>query len=400
MTNEGAPEHGYAVILIRSSIDRFSHNEVFASELAPALSSFGISVRILDYIEQPVEVHKAITDKRCCFFVCFNGFGSEIKLYRSPGSLMSAYTAYNKVLFDFMHDCPAHETMFHQMDSTFPNRRLIITDYQYAGIAYQLGVQSVHFHPSIGFPCAMSGPRRRIHERSIEILLPIGISSPGTAWSRHNGSGLRNRVFRTMFEEIVSACVEDWSRDPIFDLQMKLSEVGIHSNYSDPDIRFLLTTAMDAIKFGRRQRLVKALADLPVTFVTDRPAQGIPIPANAKVQPSTSFRGLLSLMGDAKCVLSPGPHITGYHERALGTLSAEAVLVSFPNRVLEANLQRGKDFVLLSGPGQLREAISSLLSDEDAMQAIATSGHDLASTKFSPQRLAATIWNLRPKQVP
>src|ERR1700722_18149229 len=88
----------YACVLTRDEIDRFEHNKLFTRELTAAFAAT-IDLRPFDYIKQPRLVFEALQDKDCAFFVCFNGFGSELLLpTTSPARLMPAYAAFDKPL--------------------------------------------------------------------------------------------------------------------------------------------------------------------------------------------------------------------------------------------------------------------------------------------------------------
>src|SRR5689334_8083882 len=91
---------GYAVLLTCLDKDRHQHNTTFVEELSPGLISHGISVQCLDYLKDVRQVTEAMRDDDCLFFVCFNGFGSELMVSMGPGNLQSAFSSYRKPVFD------------------------------------------------------------------------------------------------------------------------------------------------------------------------------------------------------------------------------------------------------------------------------------------------------------
>ena len=103
---------------------------------------------------------------------------------------------FQKPLFDLMHDCPAHESMEHQVESLFRRRFLLLTDYAYVGVAKALGVRHARFVPSIAFPTTLPDPPRKLRDRSIEILLPMGFQAPEISRHRHSNVSYRRRIYR------------------------------------------------------------------------------------------------------------------------------------------------------------------------------------------------------------
>src|SRR3978361_177450 len=120
------PPARYGIVITRRDIDRFEHNALFAHELTVAMRHHGVPVRSLDDQSQPAERFATLRDPNCAFVICFNGFGSELTISTGvlPNSIASVFTAFEKPLLDFMHDCPAHDTMKHQVESSFPQRML------------------------------------------------------------------------------------------------------------------------------------------------------------------------------------------------------------------------------------------------------------------------------------
>lgn len=385
----------YAVVLVRNDVDRFQHNNLFAQELAAAFSIAGVMLRPIDYIAEPRKVFAAMHDSACRFFLCFNGFGSELQVPTlSPSQLIPAYSAFNKPLFDLMHDCPAHETMVHQLRSTYPQRTLLMTDYGYASLATGLGFPNVLYVPSITFPNAITA-KRPIKDRSIDVLLPISLVSPHVIEDRHLAAGgYKSTLYRSVFYEISAKTSADWRLDPLSELVNACREIGIMLDWTNADDRFLLTTLMDHTKSVRRRHLLKAVAHLPVTIMTDRKIDVVPGNSRVEFVEARSASGLLSLMAESRCVLCPTPHLTGFHERALGAFTAGAAVVSSPNRVLEADFVHRRDLMFFRDETDVAGLIETLLEDTEQLQYIAQNGHARASRLFPPARLVETILSL------
>jgi spore maturation protein CgeB len=109
------------------------------------------------------------------------------------------------------------------------------------------------------------------------------------------------------------------------------------------------------------------------------------------------FQDLLTLMADSACVLCPLPHMTGFHERALGAFTAGAAVIAAPNRILETEFRHTQDMFIYRSPGELADMLPSLVAEPDRLQAIARSGQDVAHGRFAPRRLAQTLlstWRL------
>lgn len=392
-SSEGATSD-YAVVLVRSNIDRFEHHVLFARELTQAFADRHITLIPIDYIAEPRKIFDALKDANCRFFICFNGFGSELRFpsgWAAP--YLPAFAAFNKYLFDIMHDCPAHESMAHQLNSNFAERILLMTDFGYAGMA-SISAPHVNYVPSITFPKTLPSVKPT-DERSVDILLPVTLVPPTLVEERHAANGShKSKVYRALFYDVSAKASADWRLDPITELVHACTEIGITLNWRDADDRFLLTTILDHVKFVRRQRLLMAIAHLPVTVVTDRNVDlGL---GNSRVTfaKSRSATDLLLLMADSRIVISPSPHLTGFHERSLGALAAGAALVSSPNKVLEADLVHWRDLVFFEKEAELAGILETLLGNPQQLQAIAEHGRREALRLYPPDRLVRTILSM------
>jgi len=391
----GMPPAGYAVALICNEIDQWRHNTLFVNELAPAFGALGVPLRTLDYRLQPREVKTALNDADCRFFLCFNGFGSELQVVDGqPGRFRSAYEYFQKPLFDLMHDCPAHESMEHQVESRFRRRFLLLTDYGYVGVAKALGIRHARFVQSIAFPTTLPGPTRPMHGRSIEILLPMGFQDPEVSRRRHVTASYRSRVYSEVFEAVVEASIANLQLDPLNEVFTACREAGLTFEPRDPDSRFLLTTILDFVKFERRQRLVSAVAHLPVSIMSRTPfEEATPGCRLRHIQPRSASE-MLAVMADSRCVICPLPHMTGHHERALAALTAGAAVVAAPNHVLETEFRPGRDLLIYKTERQLVGLLEGILDDPACLAAVAESGRERALAFCSPIRLAETIVSL------
>jgi hypothetical protein len=389
-------QNEYAVLLTRAEIDRFGHHALFARELGVAFGELDIELRPLDYYREASEVYSALRDPSCAFFVCFNGFGSELSVSLVPQQLTPAMTVYGKRLFDLMHDCPAHDNMGHQTLSTYPERSLLVTDYRYAAIAQELGVSDVSFVPSITFPAHVGDAVKPLKDRCIEILLPVGLSNPKNfSANLEEGTGLKRSVYRLIYENVVEKATANWRVDPIVELFAGCRAADVRFDLGTADARFLLSTILDVVKFARRRRLVAAIAHLPVTIVTDQKQYEALAPSSrSRFVEQCSSSELLRLIGDSRLVICPTPHMTGYHERVLGTFSAGAVVVSAPNSVLSSHFVHGRDMVFFQDENQLAGHLAELIGNVGEMQKVADSGRKRAMQMFSPLRFAETVLSM------
>ena len=395
---------GYGVALTCGEMDQWQHNVLFADELSPAFAASGVPLKRLDYRAQPRDVYRALNDADCAFFLCFNGFGSELQVSEpelrasraqpKPGCFRSAYEYFHKPLFDLMHDCPAHESMEHQVESLFSRRNLLLTDYGYVGMAKTLGVRHARFVPSIAFPTTLPGPPRPMRARSIEILLPLGFQDPEVSRRRYVDTSYRGRVYRVIFEAVVEACVANLRLDPLHEVLAACQDAGLEFDPRDPDSRFLLTTALDFVKFARRQRLVRAVAHLPVSIMSRAPfEEGTP---GCRLRPiqTRSASEMLAAIAETRCVICPLPHMTGYHERALGAFTAGAAVVASPNHILETEFNHGQGVLIYQSELELVDILEKTLASPDWLEPIAARGRERALARFSPLRLAETILSL------
>ena len=385
----------YAVALICNEIDQWRHNALFVEELTPAFATLGMSLRALDYRTQPRDVYQALKDPECAFFLCFNGFGSELQVGDGmPGRFRSAYEYHGKPLFDLMHDCPAHESMEHQIESRFRLRYLLMTDYAYVGMAKSLGVRHARFVPSIAFPATLPGVPRPLLDRTIDILLPMGFQDPEVSRRRHVATSYRSRVYRSVFDAAVEASLANLQLDPLHEVVAACREAGLAFDPNDVDSRFLLTTTLDFVKFERRQRLVRAVAHLPVTIMSRAPfEEGTP---GSRLRPirTRSASEMMATMAESRCVICPLPHMTGYHERALGAFTAGAGVIAAPNHILETEFRPGRDLLIYKTDAQLVRLLERGLDDPSSLADIAASGRERALSRCSPTRLAETILSL------
>ena len=348
----------------------------------------------MDYRGEPRRVQNALCDDRCSFLVCFNGFGSELSLAdHAPGELVSAFGYYRKVLFDLMHDCPSHERMAHQMRALDNSRQVLLTDYGYVQEAQELGFPNVRFVPSITFPLTVPTAMRTAARRLIPVLLPLQHPPRASMDIRFDRTGgYRHRIFLEIYEAVTARCVADLSADPRVEVRRACREAGIRFEVHDADHRFLLTRILDGTKYARRGELVQALKGLPVTIVTD--ARDCDVLEGHSIAPPRSFRELLALMAEASCVLCPLPHMTGFHERALGAFTAGAAVVAAPNDILETRFRHAQDVLVYRSTTELAELLPGLLAEPDRLQAIARSGQDAALDQFAPHRLAETMLSI------
>ncbi|UXN58948.1 glycosyltransferase [Phyllobacterium zundukense] len=383
----------YAVILVRGDIDRFKHNVLFAGELTAAFNRKQWRALTLDYILDSKAVFAALRDPLCSFFVTFNGFGTELEMPTiEPGRLAPAFEAFGKPVLDIMHDCPVHESMLHQLKSTYAARKLFITDYAYARMASDIGVKNVVFVPSITFPTA----KRTFKSptvKNIRILFAAGFSAPSYSRDRFDISTTKGRIYRDILDLITAKCGDNWALDPLTEVLNALADLDIFFAGSNPDHRFLLTTIIDYTKFDRRDKILSAIRDLPVTLVTDREINPAKLGSDMTVLPDRSATEILQLMANSSIVLSPTTHMAGFHERPLSAFTVGSAVVSAPCGPLQASFSHGKDILFFSDPTELRHSLQTLLSDNDYCNSIGQAGKLKASNLFSPDRLIETMLN-------
>lgn len=379
----------YGVIFSNISKDKHQHNFTFSIEISESFKERGIEIRELDYIRDSRQVTIALQDPNCLFFLCFNGFGSELLIHYAPGDLRSAFDYYRKPLFDLMHDCPIHESMAHQVKSTGRYRTLLITDYSYAQISRLLGVHKVYVAPSITFPRVAAPVCKVIADREIEVLLPIGLSN--AQWTKERFLDARNykqRVYRDIFESVSENTVNDLEADPLMEMFRAFQELQISINFQDPDIRFLFTAVLDFVKFSRRDKLVSAVQHLPVTVISDVKPENLGEKSKLKFIGSRSFPALIETMENSKAVVCPLPHYNGFHERALAAFTAGATVIAAPNEILETHFTQGKEMLKYRNLEELVSVLEAVFAETLDLQAISAQGRKKAMTQFPPTRIS------------
>lgn len=383
---------GYGVALICGEIDQWRHNTLFVNELIPAFAATGVTLKMLDYRAQARAVNDALKDADCGFFLCFNGFGSELQVSAGqPGRARSAFEYARKPLFDLMHDCPAHESMEHQVNSCFRRRFLLMTDYGYVSVAKSLGMRHARFVPSIAFPATLPGPVRPLRDRSIEILLPMGFQDPEISRRRHAAVSFRGRVWREIFETVVETTMTNLQLDPMNEVFAACREAGVAFDVREADLRFLLTTVLDFVKFERRVRLVRSVEHLPVSIMSRAPIEAPNPGSRLRYIDTRSAAEMMTTMADARCVICPLPHMTGFHERAMGAFTAGAVVAAAPNHILETAFRPGRDLLIYKTEAQLVTLLERMLDDPSGLDELAESGRQRVLSRFGPDRLAETI---------
>jgi hypothetical protein len=386
----------YALILSCNEIDRHLHNQTFIREISEAFGALGVRLRPVNYRSETRELLAAMEDEHCRFVICFNGFGSELEgATRTPGISTSVYSLYGKPLFDFFHDDPAHETMGHQIGSRSPFRNILITDYGYLADGGELGLQNMRFVPSITFPAHLNKPTLPLKQRSIGTLMAVGLTSTDWIARRHVGSSsYRATVYRALYEHVIEQCVDDLRKDPRVEVRRACEGAGVAFDLRDPDSRFLLSSTVDMIKVRRRVRLLEALVGEDVTVVNGDPGQPGELVEHFRSVQAQSFPALLNTMAESQIVLCPLPHMTGFHERAMGAFTAGALVLAAPNDVLDTNFSYGKEFIQYEDPRELSGIIQSLRKNPDRMQEIASAGQRKAMAQFPPSRFAETVMSL------
>ncbi|MGO4390465.1 glycosyltransferase [Variovorax sp. M-6] len=385
---------GYAVILTTADpVDR-SRSAVFAEELAAAFGSLGFTTRTFEYKKDVRQVSAALADPDCKFFVCFNGFGSELLLTSAtPGYLTPAFEHYGKPLLDLVDDCPIHEDMRHQIDSVGPIRKLMVTDYGYAYLARLAGMGSVRTVPGIAFPTSVRSEPKPLADRPIDILLPLADLRPEQMRGRHDGAhGYKSRVFREIFDSVADRASTDLDIDPWVQTLIALQETGIAADLKHPDLRFLLSSVVDHVAAQRQRMLLDATRHLPLTIVGDAKLQAeFAAGPNSRFIGSTSFADLLDTMAESKAVVCPIAHRTGGRERAMAAFSAGALVVASTDEVLEAEFIDGEELVTYRNFHELAFALERLLAAPASAQEIADKGRAKALARLSPTRLAGTM---------
>lgn len=388
----GFDQESYGAILVAAGRDKYDHNQIFANEIAAAFEAEGVRTKQVDYIQQVRLLSECYPDPHCKFFVCFNGFGSELSLASGALDLQSAFAYYKKPLLDLMHDCPLHETMAHQAESKGPWRNLLLTDYNHAFLARLLGTGSVRFVPGITFPASLGrGPAKPFAERSIDVLLPIGLSSAEAVRGRHAHAGShRDRVYKEIFESVVSRAVADLRVDPLVEAIVALREIDASVRFASPEVTLLISSILDYVKFQRRRDLVDAIKHLPLTVITDHDLNA-EFPGTAlRGRPGGPFAELLQTMSDSRCVVCPLPHHTGFHERAMGAFTAGAYVVAAPNEILETSFAHRREMMTYRDARELALLLERILAGADIEEA-AVAGRRKAMESFSPGSLVSTM---------
>ena len=384
MNSQASQAAPYGVILHFRRLDVSGVHPLFSGELAAAFAELGMGIRIIEDYHDLAAVGAAMADPDCRFFLCYNGFGSEIRL-RDGG--MSAYSAFGKPLIDFMHDCPANDAMQHQVASIFPERHLFLTDVSYLAVAREMGFANVRFVPSITFPGTI-GDVPPWHDRPIEVLFPAGLPDPEIVLRRLRGvgGGSADRLAKNLFDQAV-ARTSDWRVNPLAELRRACRDAGFPLDFSRADSRFLFTAVADFMHVSRRRELLAAISHLPVTVMSDA---SLPAgPSALKIHPPGSISDVMRLMARSKAVLCPPAHPAGFHERILGALGAGALTIEASNSLMDALFADGAETLLYENAAEAVLAIERVFAGDPQLPAIAARGRAIAAERYSPLRAAA-----------
>ena len=139
---------------------------------------------------------------------------------------------------------------------------------------------------------------------------------------------------------------------------------------------------------------MRAVAHLPVSIMSRVPLEEATPGCRLRYIPPRSASEMLVAMADARCVICPLPHMTGYHERALGAFTAGAAVVAAPNHVLETAFRPGQDLLIYKTEARLVAILERALDDPGWLEALADSGRERALARCSPIGLAETILSL------
>jgi Glycosyl transferases group 1 len=391
-----------ALLVTNNQIDRFGHNQLLARELIDAFAALNVDLLQADYVKEPRRVFDALQNPDIAFFMCFNGFGSEIQLAATLNlnQLDSVFDAFGKPVYDVMHDCPAHDWMAHQSGPVPRQRRMLLTDYSYTMMAAELGAKTPRFVYSITYPKHVDSPSKVIRDRSVDILLPIGLAPPEIFSNRYRptaetGGGVK----RFIFEEAAESSISDWSLDPNVEVVNSCRRAGVPFHLGSEADRFLLTCVENYVKFERRRRLLRALSDHPVTVIADREIEKPDSSPMTFIQNLSAHETLMK-MGDSKIVICPTPHKNGFHERPMGAFTMGATVVSAPNTILETHFVHDREFVSFRSEADLVKQLDYLLEDETRLEQIAKAGHTRAMSLFPPIRLAETVLSIHSMENP
>ncbi|MEJ7685865.1 MAG: glycosyltransferase [Variovorax sp.] len=373
-----------------------------ADELAAALDAMGLAVRTFDYRKNVQQVSAALADPNCCFFVCFSGFGSELLLTSgAAGYLIAAFEHFKKPLFDLMIECPAHEEMRHQIESTGGMRHLLLTDPCNAYAARLLGVESVRTVRGIVFPKTIGASIKPWSERSVGILLPIDTGDAEQVRRRHETADTyKSRTFREIFEGVAEYALSDLRVDPMVQTLIACQDIGIPADFRNRDLRFLLSSVIDYVGAARNQCLIEAIEHLPVTVVGSATPLAGQMPTALRFIDAPTPRELLAAVTDAKVVVCPFASHSGARLRAMAAFTAGAAVMAAPDEILETAFVHGKHMLTYRSFEELARFLEQAIHRDQEVESLAIDGQARALDQFSPHILASTMLSIARVQFP
>jgi hypothetical protein len=388
---------GYTVILTTDRRGEQTPDAALARELVEAFQSLGLSTRVHDYTKDVRQVSSAMADAGCLFFVCFNGFGSELLLTTgAAGHLVSAFEHFRKPLFDLVTECPVHDDMRHQIESTGRMRNVLTTDSLFVWLSRLAGTPNVRTVPAMSFPSAVSQASKPHAERSIDVLLPIDVSNADSIRARHAGnSTYQGRVYREIFESVVEHALSGLEVDPLIATLVACQDAGIAASLRSSEFRFLLSSVVDFVDARRQDMLLKAIRHLPISvFGHDRLGSDAAYSGFSSVGDG-SFASLLQSVANSKTVICQRNHRGSHRERAMAAFTAGALVVASADDTLESQFVEGADMLTYRNVNELARVLESLFDGRLAPQQIAASGQaKVSADMFSPRRLASMILTL------
>ena len=382
-------------MLVSTAADEYGHLDLHFNALRHAFAERGIELTRCEAGRPDSQQLAALArDPDLLFFLCFNGWGANLAWQGADGARQSFFSHIGKPLLDHFADPPFADEMQHALQFDMPERLVLYTDHSYLAwdSLYGQPRHSSYFLPQFvpdvpDAPAHAQAAAFKPHrERSIGVLLPVSLYDPDHYYRQMLDAMSDRREAQALFDELVGTYLHDLRADPLAWVATLWLKKGRPFDASDPVQQRVMSAAWHYIKNRRRQLVLEALADVPLTIVTKTIPYTAPLHSRTTVLAPRPFADLAALAGDARLCICPTPHVRGFHERVLLALSRGAVALSSPNQVCEEQFRDGEDMLYYQDHGaDLRQKIQACSDDADASDAMGRRGAAALKTRFSAE---------------
>ena len=267
-----------------------------------------------------------------------------------------------------------------------PHVRTVWTNDRSTAEAQAMGLPDVETVPLAG----RTLPRVRGADRDIDVFFAGSIQDPepmAEAWAKSIGPGVA---------KLMRQSCEAWETDlrrPLRDVfREACASAGVGAHQGLERLQTMALGPMNRyVRAKHRLRVLRALADLPLTVVGDGWDRLVPA-ARWRCRPAVPYYVYEEMVSRAKVTLCVQPvHAHGASERYFASLANDSALVVNENAWLEAEYPAMHAPFSLEQPDSARARIEALLGDADAREAMTEAARS--------RTMEAHTWRHRARQL-